>query len=563
MPGSPSADLPLEWVSPVGERTPTGRLRYRGSLASADRPLSLHLGFDGAQPPFRHLPMEREDDGSWTVEVPGTDDHLLFDCAVSAAEDDWDNNGGANHRLWIGLDPVDAHVHVRTRGSDSMGLESLRTALASGGMRHGLVSWQDNAFVDEVTGGIPWLTRLVWVGPGGPAPDDVRRRLADGAVGLKLHPTYDEYPANTPDLDPFLQVAAEAGVPVTVHTAPGPSDPDLVRQLAERFPQVPFVLYHTFLGPPEGRRRAARHAQELPNLYLETSWCRSDEVRRLIDEVGPERVLFGSDAATDGPVHFVRSPPNIEMTESYNQSLLTLARRLPAGTFRALLEDNTRQLFRLATPGRPTATPVPAAAPQSARLPTAVSEPVEDVAALFDDALAQAERVVTQVRADQLALRTPCPAWDVRALIGHLLATVRRAERVAEGRPASAVPAVAAVDPRARWAATFAGAASTARHAWRAAAPADVPVSWGVLPGPAGMSGFVLELVAHTHDLAVSTGNLSALDQRLASAALRTAERLVPAALRGNGGAFADPVAAPSGAGAYDLLAAFLGRAPR
>jgi uncharacterized protein (TIGR03086 family) len=556
-PMAPSADLPLQWAAPVGERTPGGRVRYRGPLAAADRPLHLHLGFDGAGPPFLAVPMERDDDGGWTAEVPDTDGAVLLDAAVATEAHDWDNNGGANYRLWIGLDPVDAHVHVRTRGLDSMGFESLRVALASGGMTHGLVSWQDNRFVDEVTAGVPWLTRLVWVSPGGPGPDEVRRRLADGAVGLKLHPSYDEYPADTPALDPFLQVAAEAGVPVTVHTAPGPSDPDLVRRLAERFPQVPVVLYHTFLGHAEGRRRAARHAQELPNLYLETSWCRSEEVVRLVDEVGADRVLFGSDAAVDGPVHFVREPPNVELVETYNQGLLALARQLPADTLRALLEDNTRRLFRLATPPRP------AAVPEPARRPAAAAEPAGDVAALLDDALEQAGRVVARVRADQFGLPTPCAEWDVQALVGHLLATVRRAERVAGGRPASSVPAVAAVDPRGRWAATFAAAASKARHAWRAAAPAEVPVPWGVLPGPVGASGFVLELVAHTHDLAVSTGYPEPLDDRLATAALRVAERLIPAGQRGSGAAFADPLRPPSGAGVHADLAAYLGRAPR
>ncbi|PRY49600.1 uncharacterized protein (TIGR03086 family) [Geodermatophilus tzadiensis] len=546
MPASTNAGLPLEWVSPAGERTPSGRVRYRGSLAAADRPLSLHLGFDGSEPPFLDVAMEREEDGSWTAEVPDTDGHILLDCAVSTAEDDWDNNGGADFRLWIGLDPVDAHVHARTRGSDSMGFQSLRTALASGGMTHALVSWQDNAFIDEVTAGVPWLTRLVWVSPGGPGPDDVRRRLSGGAVGLKLHPTYDEYPADAPGLDPFLQAAADAGVPVAVHTAPGPSDPDLVRRLAERFPQVPFVLYHTFLGPEEGRRRAARHAQQLPNLHLETSWCRSAEVRRLIDEVGAERVLFGSDAATDGPVHFVRSPPNIEMTENYNESLLVLARQLPAPTLRALLQDNTRRLFGLAGP-RPGEEPTPTA----------------DVHQLFVDALQQAERVVGRVGRDQFPLSTPCTEWDVQALLGHLLATVRRAERVAGGRSVESVPQVAAVDPRGGWASRFRAATAKARHAWDAAAPADVVAPWGMLPGPVGLSGFVLELVVHTHDLALSTDYPDPLDQRLATAALRITERLLPTTLRGTGSAFAAPQAVPDGADAYARLSAFLGRAPR
>ncbi|MGK5114734.1 TIGR03086 family metal-binding protein [Geodermatophilus sp. CPCC 205506] len=545
MPSPSPAPLPVEWVSPVGERAPAGRVRYRGPLAAADRPLHLHLAFDGAPPPFRHVPLERDGDGSWAADIPEADGHTLLDFAIAAADDDWDNNGGANYRLWIGLDPVDAHVHARTPGLDELGFESLRIALASGGMTHGLVSWQDNAFVDRVTEGVGWLTKLVWVSPGGPEPDDVRRRLAEGAVGLKLHPTYDGYPADTPGLDPFLQVAAEAGVPVTVHTAPGPSDPDLVRRLAERFPQVPFVLYHTFLGHPEGRRRAARHAQELANLHLETSWCRSAEVRRLIDEVGADRVLFGSDAATDGPVHFVRSPPNLEMTENYNESLLTLARQLPPETLRALLEDNTRRLFRLAPP----------------RLPQAVPEPVEDVRELFTAALEQAERVVARVGREQFALPTPCAEWNVQALLGHLLATVQRAERVAGGQPASSVPQVLAVDTRGRWASRFEAATAKARHAWsRDTAPADVPAPWGLVPGPVALSGFVLELVAHTHDLVVGTGSPEPLDDRLATAALRIAERLVPAALRG--AAVADPVPAAPGAADYARLAAFLGRAP-
>jgi uncharacterized protein (TIGR03086 family) len=536
----PNADLPLEWISPVGERTPGGRVRYRGSLAGSDRPLHLHLGFDGSPPPFSDVVLEREDDGSWTAEVPDTEGHVLLDCAVATSDDDWDNNAGANFRLWVGLDPVDAHVHVRSPGLDSMGLDSLRIALASGGMTHALVSWQDNAFVDEATRGLSWLTRLVWVRPGGPGVDDVRRRLAEGAVGLKLHPTVDEYPADAPGLDPFLEVAAEAGVPVAVHTAPGPSDPDLVRRLAERFPQVPFLLYHTFLGPPEGRRRAARHAQQLPNLYLETSWCRSEEVRRLLDEVGAERVLFGSDAAVDGPVHFVRSPPNIEMTENYNQSLLLLARRLPAETLRALLEDNTRRLFGL--PVRPERAP-------------------EDVRTLFADALAMAERVVAAVGPADLERSTACAGWDVRAVLGHLVDTVRQAERVARGARAAGVTRTGRRD---RWVPTFAAAAGRARAAWAEAspAPAAVRAPWGLVPAPVALAGFVLELVAHTHDVAGSIGRTDLLDERLGTAALGIAERLLPAALRSDGSAYAAPVPVPPDAGVYVRLAAFLGRAP-
>jgi predicted TIM-barrel fold metal-dependent hydrolase len=231
-----------------------------------------------------------------------------------------------------------------------MGFGSLRTAIYSAGVTHALISWRDNDFIDRVSAGVPWLMRLVWVSPGGPPVDEVRARLADGAVGLKLHPAYDSYPADARWLDSYLQVAAEAHAPVTVHSSPGPADPNRIRRLAERFPSVRFVLYHTYLGPREGRRRASRYARQLANLYLETSWCASAEVERLIDEVGPDRVLFGSDAAVDGPHHFVRRTPNLELRENYNGSLLRLAQRLPPEVTRKLLEDNARLLFGLLRP---------------------------------------------------------------------------------------------------------------------------------------------------------------------------------------------------------------------
>ena len=408
-------------------------------------------------------------------------------------------------------------------------------------MTHALVSWQDNDFVDRIADGVPWLTRLVWVRPGGPGPGRRRGRLAGGAVGLKLHPSYDEYPADTAGLDPFLEVAGEAGVPVTVHTAPGPSDPDLIRRLAERFPQVPFVLYHTFLGLPEGRRRAARHAQQVPNLYLETSWCRADEVRRLIDEVGVERVLFGSDAAVDGPEHFVRQPPNVEMVETYNEGLLSLARTLPADTFRALVQDNTRRLVRSRTSGDH-----PGGCPRAVR---------------------------RRARDGRAGDRGGRPGRPRAAHTVHRVGRPRPARAPGRDRPAGrqggarcptlgvgrgAARTVRPLDDDVRLRGPEgAGGLGGRRPAGRRQGPV------GTRPAPVALSGFVLELVAHTHDLAVGIERTDLLDDDLALAALGIAERLVPPGLRSGSEAFAAPDPASSTADGYGRLAAFVGRSPR
>jgi predicted TIM-barrel fold metal-dependent hydrolase len=323
---------------------------YSGRLAG--RPgLRLHLGFDGWREPIRDVAFELDDGGRAVAELPDPGGHLVVDCSVRI-DGEWDNNHGADYRLWIGWEPIDCHLHAMAAGSDRMGFAALETALTSAGIGTGIISWRANEVVDRLIAGSPWLRQLVWVVPGRTPVAEVRRRLEAGHVGLKLHPSLDRFPADDPRLDPYLRLAAEARVPVAVHSAPGNADPDRIRRLAERFGSVPVLLYHTYLGPPWGRRRAARHAQQQPNLYLETSWCGSREVLRLVDEAGPDRVLFGSDGAVDGPWHFVRRPPNVEGRQTYNEVLLAIARELDPAAARMVLRDNTSRLFGLVSARR-------------------------------------------------------------------------------------------------------------------------------------------------------------------------------------------------------------------
>jgi uncharacterized protein (TIGR03086 family) len=551
-------DRPLQWLAPPAERRRHAKVRYSGPLARSGHRLVLHLGHDGWSSPA-DVAMERLDGGAWTAEVE-TEGRLVLDCVVrDEGSSRCDNNDGVDYRLWPALDPVDAHVHVRERGNGSLGFDSLRIAEYSGGFTHAVVSWADNRFVERIAADVPWLSRLVWVSPERTSVESLRAWLDDGAVGLKLHPAYDNYPADTPALDPYLTVAADVGVPVTVHSGPGPADPDLIRRLAERFPSVRFVLYHTYLGPFEGRRRASRHAQELPNLYLETSWCGSGEVERLLDEIGPDRVLFGSDAATDGPAHFVREPPNIELSETYNRVLLRLAQRLPPDVLRKLLEANARALFALPPVTAPPVT-IPPAGPGKPSRPQTGPTPAELRSSLAS-ALAQLRRLIGRVRREQLALPTPCAHWDVRALLGHVLAVVQRSALVGEGAPTVGGAQMVPIEPG-HWRHAFETSAGQAHSAWARpqALTGTTSGPWGMVPAPVALSGFVLELVAHAWDLAVGIGEPARLDPDLAAAAMRIATRLAPAELRDDGGAFGPPRTAPAGADPATQLAAYLGR---
>ena len=334
----------IHWIKSGQNGSAQLRVAYRGPLEGPG--LRLHYGFDGWQEPVQEIKLERIEPGLAVTEPLSVAGHISLDCVVTDGNR-WDNNLDADYRLWIDFEPLDAHMHVSGRGSGELGISSLRTAMASAGVGYGIVSWFENRALDRLKGLANNLFPLVWVRPGETTVEEVHARLSDGFIGIKLHPTVDDYRADDSDLDRYMEIAAEVGCPVACHSAPGEADPDHIRRLAERFPMVPVILYHTYLGPSEGRRRAAQHIREQSNLYLESSWCGWREVLQLVEETNTERMLFGSDASVDGPHHYCRHPPNVEGKETYNEGLVPLVRALGPEVARKVLGDNARRLFHL------------------------------------------------------------------------------------------------------------------------------------------------------------------------------------------------------------------------
>jgi predicted TIM-barrel fold metal-dependent hydrolase len=334
----------ISWVKPGHDGDAQFRVAYRGPLTGPN--LRLHYGFDGWQEPIDEVKLELIEPGLAVTNPLPCAGHISLDCVVTDGAR-WDNNLDADYRLWIEFEPIDAHMHVSGRGAGELGVGSLRTAMASAGIKFGIVSWIENTAVDRIKQIAMNLFPLVWVRPEDTPLAEVSSRLRNGFVGIKLHPTVDDYRADDSALDPYMEIAATVGCPVACHSAPGEADPDHIRRLAERFPTVPVILYHTYLGPSEGRRRAAQHVREQANLYLETSWCCWREVMQLVEETSAERVIFGSDASVDGPHHYCRHPPNVEGRETYNEGLVPLVRELGPERARQVLGDNARRLFHL------------------------------------------------------------------------------------------------------------------------------------------------------------------------------------------------------------------------
>jgi len=202
----------------------------------------------------------------------------------------------------------------------------------------------------------------------------------------------------------------------------------------------------------------------------------------------------------------------------------------------------------------------------------------------YRSALAWVRSLTENVPASRLADPTPCTEYDVRALLGHLVATVNRLRVVGEGGdPQRAlrhrVPRLGAPggvsessDPMPRlvtgvaddgWIDALSTAQDKAAAVWADDARLDalVTVPWGRVLGRAAMRGYIREALVHGWDLAVATEQDVEADPATAQAALIETQRALPAEPRGGPIPFAAPVDPRDGAGPTERLANWCGHA--
>ncbi len=176
---------------------------------------------------------------------------------------------------------------------------------------------------------------------------DVRldRQQAAGARGVKLHPNGQFIAPDHPRTVHLCGRCGDRGLPVLFHCGPVGIEPAAAarrsevdryeRTIAEN-PHTTFVLGHSGALQVE---RALPFAARYPNTYFELSCLGLADLRRVLEVVPADRVLYG----TDWPF--------------YHQAL-TLARVLIAteddrGLRRAVLHDNAARLFGLDGSGGP------------------------------------------------------------------------------------------------------------------------------------------------------------------------------------------------------------------
>jgi uncharacterized protein (TIGR03086 family) len=194
-----------------------------------------------------------------------------------------------------------------------------------------------------------------------------------------------------------------------------------------------------------------------------------------------------------------------------------------------------------------------------------------DVGAAYARAIDQAARVVGGVQSEQMEAATPCTLWKTRDLLNHLVGSNLMMAGAGSGKSmgegTSGTEAVAGMgdvvgdDP----ATAYASASSAALQAFTT--PGALEQIWklpfGEMPGAVALNIHFVETLAHTWDLAKTTGQLDKLDPKLAEAGEVVARGFVQPEFRNEkGDPFAAEVTVPAAAPAYDRLAGFLGRTP-
>jgi uncharacterized protein (TIGR03086 family) len=180
---------------------------------------------------------------------------------------------------------------------------------------------------------------------------------------------------------------------------------------------------------------------------------------------------------------------------------------------------------------------------------------------LLGAALDQAGALIATARPEQATLPTPCDAYDVNHLIGHMQAVVRRVGVVLSGQPFWSVPReLETTDWAADWAAGR--AATDAVLAGDECLSREVSVPWGTVLGASAAASYIGELSVHAWDLATALGTPEVLNDALATAALPAYMDKVPAEPRGPEIPFGPVVEVGDDATPYERLVAWTGRDP-
>jgi predicted TIM-barrel fold metal-dependent hydrolase len=164
-----------------------------------------------------------------------------------------------------------------------------------------------------------------------------------GLAGVSFHVRFQGVATNSGLVLTLAREMAALGLVPFVHAADASKDEDWwkVQDFADAIPETPVVALDAFTTS-EKSWEALRVARQTSNLYFDTSVSPGLHfVLPVLDEVGPERIIFGTDQ------YSAVSPPGPSSRRNIIDQLAATD-RVDLETKRAILGGNVRRLLNLA-----------------------------------------------------------------------------------------------------------------------------------------------------------------------------------------------------------------------
>lgn len=219
---------------------------------------------------------------------------------------------------------IDIHTHVGHLPGvlgDYYSADDLRYVVEHEGVRFALTSSASTAAISEAYGlaeAIDMVQRhgerlggMFWLNPRDP---DWREHAAaakrHGFYGIKIHPVLDNYEVDRSALDAVFACARQYAWPILTHTGVDGTPTSAIRYqpLIAAFPDVALILAHL-------RVEAIPLAKRYDQVYLDTTYVDPMMVEIGVDALGPDKLLFGSDACEGFEVG--RVPGRVRPARSY------------------------------------------------------------------------------------------------------------------------------------------------------------------------------------------------------------------------------------------------------